>query len=621
MQNFFRVALSAFLRLFYKIDSTHMDRLPKSGGVLMISNHVSYIDWLVLSLACPRPIRFILNERFVNMPIAGWFTRLFSSLPVDPRRTRAVIRKTCEAINNGDIVCIFPEGQLSRSGVMNELIKGFTLIASQAKAPIQPVYIDSMWGSIFSFERNRFFKKCPLHLRYPVTINIGELIPYENASPEGAREALVALSAESLGNRPEMKQPLDRALVSALKKRPGAACLIEQGKKKHVLKREQILGLSVALSRYWKTSLTDTSDKIAVFLPPGAAPIYINLGLMIAGKTPVNLPFQHQPDLDQLAAKLDHHGITTLVTSRAFFPQLEALLQSKKPAYHLLDMRSEIDAASGVRVMMERLLARFEPLWSTLRRLELESGSDNPQQAAFAFVPRIPTSSDPDTAKAAYGETLFLSTSNILAQVHQLHSVNFLTTGETVFSESPLNTIEGVIFSLFLPVFSHNTAAMRSFGRQTQGDSIESILRESSASSILLTAKLRQQILAEESWHPQLKEQIRQFLSFQLPPDTSNLTLADHTGTPVLQAYAPTDLGRILAVSMVNPSRGSAASLEQHGNLPNSVGRLLPGIAASHTETWDLQSPILSDQKKCYPLPTGSHIDKEGFVFLKAEDA
>ncbi|MFK5922021.1 MAG: 1-acyl-sn-glycerol-3-phosphate acyltransferase [Verrucomicrobiota bacterium] len=600
-----------------------MDRLPKNGGVLMIANHVSYIDWLVLSLACPRPIRFILNERFVNMPIAGWFTRLFSSLPVDPRRTRAVIRKTCEAISNGDIVCIFPEGQLSRSGVMNELIKGFTLIASQAKAPIQPVYIDSMWGSVFSFERNRFFKKRPLHLRYPVTINLGELIPYENASPEAAREALLALSAESLGNRPEIKQPLDRALVSALKKRPGAVCLIEQGKKKHALKREQILGLSIALSRYWKTSLADTSDKVAVFLPPGAAPTYINLGLMIAGKTPVNLPFQHQPDLDQLAAKLDQHGITTLITSRAFFPQLEALLQSEKPAYHLLDMRSEIDAASGIRVMMERLLARFEPLWSTLKRLELEDGSDKQQQASFAFVPQVYPALSTSSAKSPktdFGETIFLSASNILAQVHQLRSINFLTTGETIFSESPLNTIEGAMFSLFLPVFSHTAAAMRSFGRQTQGDSIESILRESSASSILLTAKLRQQILAEESWHPQLKKQIRQFLSFQLPPDTSNLTLADHTGTPVLQAYAPTDLGRILAVSMVNPPRGSAVSLEQHGNLPNAVGRLLPGIAASHTETWNLQSPTLSDQKKRYPLPTGSHIDKEGFVFLDTED-
>ncbi len=620
MQNFFRIILSAFLKIFYKIDSSHMDRLPKTGGVLMIANHVSYIDWLILSLACPRPIRFILDERFERKPLVGWFTRLFSSLPVDSRRTRSVIRKTVEAINNGDIVCIFPEGQLSRSGIMNELKKGFTLIASQAKAPIQPVYIDSMWGSNFSFERNRFFKKRPLHLRYPVTVNIGELIPYQEATPQLAREALLALSAESLHNRVkqiEAENCFAATLIRALKKRPAATCLIEHGKKNHPLKREQVLGLAIALARYWKENLSNDSDKIALFLPPGAAPLYLNLGLLIAGKMPVNLPFHHQANLDQLSTKLEEHGITTILSSRAFFPQLEALLKSKSPSYQLLDMRSEIDAASGVRVIMERLLARFEPMRSTLRRLELNGSADSKtqNQAAFAFVPPAQSASAPSLPK-----TVFLSPTNILAQVHQLQSVNYLSPRENIFSESPLNSPEGVMFSLFLPVFSHTTAAMRSFGRQSQGDSIETILRESSTSTILLSANLPQQILDEDDWHPEIKEQLHQFLDFNLSPDPSREDLSKHTGIPVLQGFASPTLGRIIAVNMANPPKGSAASLEQHGNKADSVGRLLPGLAIqSDEDNLKVQSPSLADLKYWYPLPGRSHIDEEGFVFLEPQ--
>ena len=611
-QEFVRFTVGNFIKFIYKIDTTGLERVPKTGGLLMIANHVSYIDWLILSVSYPRPIRFIFNERYDKMPVSGWFLRLFSSLPVTPSRTREVMRKTSEAVRNGDIVCIFPEGQLSRTGIMNEMKRGFTLIAKQAESPVQPVYLDSMWGSIFSFERNRYFKKWPLHLRYSLTVNFGDPIPYETATPEIARDALLKLSEESLAARADLQSPLDVALIRSLKKNPGGTCFIEHSKQRRKFKRGQILALSIALSRHWKATLPDDSDKVAVFLPAGATPLYINLGLIMAGKIPVNFPFHHKPDLDQMSDRLNALSITTIITSRAFFPYFENLSKSTDAEYQLLDMRSEINAAGIVNIVKERLLLRFEPIRFTLRRLGLEKtegAEDRHQNIAFGYIPNPPADS-PTTLPP----TVFLTHHNILTNVHQLRSVNLLKPREAIFAESPLSTPEGILFTLFLPMFAHTTSVMRSFGRQSEGDTIESMLRIDSISAVLLSPALSQQILDEDSWHPERREQVRQLLTFHTLEKTLTEKLKDHTGVPVLQGYAPETLHRIIAVSMVHPLRASAASLEQNGNIPDSVGRLLPGIAVKSDAGLEILSSSLPDN--WHPLPEKTRMDEEGFIFL-----
>ena len=612
-QNFFRFTLLTILRLIYRIDTKNLDRIPKTGGLVLIANHASYIDWLIISAACPRPIRFIFNERYAKMPVIGWFLRLFSCIPVSPRGIRGMIRKTSDAVCEGDVVCIFPEGQLSRIGMLNELKKGFSLIASIAEAPVQPVYVDSLWGSIFSFERNGYFWKWPLRLRYSLTVNFGKLIPHEKASPQITREALMTLSSESLEARPELHTTLDVALVRALKKNPGTTCLIEHSKRQRRFKRGQLLALAIALSSHWKRSLPEDSGKVAVFLPPGSTPIYINISLILAGKIPVNLPFHHKPDLDSLSDRLNDLGIRTIITSRAFFPLLASLTQSVDPKYHLLDMSSEINVV-GVRIMMERLLVRFEPLRSTLRRLELGKTKDSDNEnhhhnIAFGYIPHP----QPDSP-SSLPPTVFLTHHNLLTNVHQLRSVNLLNPRESIFSERPLNESAGVLFSLFLPVLAHTTTVMRSFGQQSESETIEAILRENSISTILLSQALCQHILETESWHPELKEQVRQLLHFCPLEKMSGEELSSHTSVPVLQGCAPDTLGTIVAVSMIDPPLASSVSPEQNGSLSQSIGRLLPGIAIQNENGMKIKSASLPNG--WYLLPDDTRIDDEGFVFL-----
>jgi acyl-[acyl-carrier-protein]-phospholipid O-acyltransferase/long-chain-fatty-acid--[acyl-carrier-protein] ligase len=106
------------------------------------------------------------------------------------------IRLAREALHDGEIVCIFPEGNITRSGEMEEFRPGFLSILKDADTPLVPAYLDGLWGSIFSFERGKFFWKCPKRWRYPVTIRFGRPL----RQPAGAEEVRQAVQALKTAN-------------------------------------------------------------------------------------------------------------------------------------------------------------------------------------------------------------------------------------------------------------------------------------------------------------------------------------------------------------------------------------------------------------------------------------
>ena len=388
----FQCTMLPAARLLYRPRILHAERVPETGGVLLISNHISYIDSLLIYGACPRPVRFVIVSRFMNVRAFRWFLILFGAIPIQPGRPREAIRATAEALGNGDVVCIFPEGQLSRTGVLIELKKGFEVIARKSGAPVVPMFVDGLWNSIFSFERGRYISKWPLGWVCPVQIAFGEPVPPGEASRTWAQARLMELSVESFAARSKLEESLGTAAVRALKKRPGADCFIEHGKNRRVLKRGQVLAIAVALARRWKTSLPEDESRIGILLPPGWTPALINLALVLAGRVPVNLPFDAEGiDGEKLAKRLSELGIRTVMTSRVFEPYLNDFPWANGGG-RFIDMAGELSAASLLRILGERLLARIEPGWVAVRRLGLTRKS-KAGEVACGYLPE--GSSDP----------------------------------------------------------------------------------------------------------------------------------------------------------------------------------------------------------------------------------
>jgi acyl-[acyl-carrier-protein]-phospholipid O-acyltransferase/long-chain-fatty-acid--[acyl-carrier-protein] ligase len=183
-------------RLFYPMRVRGLENLPRRSGALLISNHVSFVDWLLLTAAIKRPVRFLISKEFHESPWLGPFVRVARVIPippgVHPHEVIQALRCCGDAIRNGEAVCVFAEGGITRTGGLRPFQRGFEKIMRGVDAPIVPVGLAGVWGSIFSFERGKLFWKWPRQLRRPVTVTLGNPLP-SDATPEQVQEAVSQL--------------------------------------------------------------------------------------------------------------------------------------------------------------------------------------------------------------------------------------------------------------------------------------------------------------------------------------------------------------------------------------------------------------------------------------------
>ena len=196
--DFIRLVSLSVVKTLYRIRLTGTERIPQTGGVLLLPNHVTFADAFFISAASERPVRFVMDETFMASKAIRLSARLFGTVPIRRDQPLEAIRKTIEALESGHVVALFPEGQLTRTGGLCELERGFELIARKAKSPIFPLWVDGSWGSVFSFERGRFFRKIPHRVPYGLSIAVGEEITGK-PDREMVRDALLKASSEAVG--------------------------------------------------------------------------------------------------------------------------------------------------------------------------------------------------------------------------------------------------------------------------------------------------------------------------------------------------------------------------------------------------------------------------------------
>ncbi len=352
-----RLVLVLLTNTIYRIRVLGQDHVPTDGGALLVPNHVSFVDGLLLMASLDRPIRFMVDAQYVENPLFRPLMRALRVIAIAPGGTPRVIlralRDAGRALDEGELVCIFPEGQITRTGTMLPFRRGFERIVKGRPTPVVPVHLDRVWGSIFSYARGRFFTKWPERLPYPVTVSFGRPLPSDTPAYQ-LRSAVQELGEAAWRLRKQDRTPLHVGFIRAMRRHPFRMIMADATRPS--LSGIQALTGAVALARalrpYW-----EGQQNVGLYLPPSVAGALVNVAATLCGKTAVNLNYTTgRAGLESAARQA---GLRTLVTSRTFLEKAKLDVPEGPAIIFLEDLRRHI---GGPQKMLAMLLALLAPV-------------------------------------------------------------------------------------------------------------------------------------------------------------------------------------------------------------------------------------------------------------------
>jgi 1-acyl-sn-glycerol-3-phosphate acyltransferase len=334
-----RFVVALLPRVLYRLTVIGQDHIPREGGALLVLNHVSFIDGFLLIASLDRPVRFVVDEQYADHPLFKLLMKRLNVIPTSsagtPRTILRALRSAGHALDGGELVCIFPEGQITRTGTLLPFRRGFERIVKGRTVPIIPVHLDRVWGSIFSFNHGRFLWKVPEQLPYPVTVSFGAPLP-SRYDGNTLRAKIHELGEAAWQLRKPGRRPLHRQFISAMRRYPFRMAMADQNRPR-VSSLQALIG-SIVLARtlrpYWQGQ-----DYVGVLLPPTVATALVNVAAALCGKIIVNLNYTVGKSGLEAAVRLA--GLRTIVTSHTFIDKAKLELPDGQSVIWLEESRDD----------------------------------------------------------------------------------------------------------------------------------------------------------------------------------------------------------------------------------------------------------------------------------------
>jgi 1-acyl-sn-glycerol-3-phosphate acyltransferase len=190
------------IHTIHRVSTVDTDRIPEEGAAVLVCNHVSYVDAIVIMAASPRPIRFVMDHRIFKTPLLGFIFRTAKAIPIAPAKENPWLMEKAfvdiaQALHEGELVCIFPEGKLTSTGELNEFRGGIAKIVERSKVPVIPMALRGLWGSLFSRDPSNVFERSFARgWRSRLALAVGRPVPPQEVTPEGLYEEVLALRGE-----------------------------------------------------------------------------------------------------------------------------------------------------------------------------------------------------------------------------------------------------------------------------------------------------------------------------------------------------------------------------------------------------------------------------------------
>ncbi len=605
-------------RLIYRVTPHFADRLP-AGGFLLLPNHLTWVDAIVLQLACPRPIRYIVFEAIYRQPLLNPIFRAVGALSISPKHAKDTVKEAASLIAKGEIVCIFPEGELSRTGILLRLKRGYELIARSAKCPVVPVWMDQLWGSVFSFEGGKYFVKWPRQIPYPVTIAFGEPIPHEEADIATVRERFLQLGEFCYQQRPMLRGHLGEACLRGLKK-TGRRVAIVDGMDHRAMSGATLLAAGIALSRYVKRECT--RHRVAIVLPPGIAGMIANLAVLLADKVPANLNFT--AGRAAIESSCENAELRACLTARLVEKKLDDFPWPKDVTY-LDDLLPKLKR----EIIAWRIVVAIVPAFLLTRLLGIPRVGDRGE--GFLLF----TSGSSGTPKG-----VALTHRNLLGNVHQFAEMLNLDRTDSVLGSLPFFHSFGATVTILFPMM--HGVRLVTYPNPLDVVKQAALIARYAITLVVTTPTFLRTYLRRVE--PKQLASIKLLVTGaeKLPADLAK-AFQEKFGISVLQGYGLTETSPVASVNLPEPKPSRPGDDVQPSAREGSCGKLAPGIAAqirdpdsgtalSLHETgmlW-LRGPnifegYLNDQKRSDEVlekgwfKTGdlARFDEDGFLFIE----
>lgn len=316
-----RIVAGAVLKHRYKVSVSGFDNLPRRGGVLLLGNHISWIDWAIIQVASPRAVRFVMARDIYRVWYLKPLLNFFGAIPISRGDSAEALKLVAELLKKGEVVCLFPEGTLSRNGQLAQFKRGYERACEnliEQDAVIVPFYLRGLWGSKLSRSKSEKLREnTATEAKRNIIVAFGERLSIHTQAQQ-LKQKVFELSIDAWAEYTNELDPVPLAWLKQAKSKPWANSVSESGGAQY--SNLKMIAATTLLAR--KIRKNTRQNNVGVLLPSSAPGIMTNLAVMMSGKAAVNL--NYTAGVDAIKAAVANSELDCVFTSRQFLQKLSA---------------------------------------------------------------------------------------------------------------------------------------------------------------------------------------------------------------------------------------------------------------------------------------------------------
>lgn len=563
-QSLIRIVLTGILTRRYRVQVQGLENMPEQGGVLLLGNHISWVDWAIVQIASPRPVRFVMLKSIYQRWYLQWLFDLFGVIPIEPGKgSQQSLAEVAESLNNGEVVCLFPEGAISRNGHLGLFRKGFERACSQVNddVVIVPFYLRGLWGSQFSRSSTRLKAIRSSGMYRNLIVAFGQPLA-KDTNADTIKQRVFDLSVTSWQAHAKELNTLPNAWIETVK-RVGSEMAIADTLGS-TLSASQALTGAISLSK--RVSKNSEEQNVGILLPTSAGGVLANMAALLSGKTVVNINFTASQTA--IASAIDQAEIKTVYTAKRFVEKLARkgcdlteVLATVNVVY-LEDLKQEITKFEAITTWLKVKCFPAKALQALFCKAQ-----DANSTAAILF------------SSGSEGEPkgVMLSHQNIHANLKQTSDVLNTEANDVVMASLPLFHAFGLTVTQFMPLIEG--MPMVCHADPTDALAVAKAIGKYRATILCGTSTFLRLYTKSAKVHPLMLESLRTVVAGaeRLNPEVRDAFQLKFN-KPIFEGYGSTETTPVASVNLPDALDPSHWQVQQ-GSKAGTVGMPLPGTS------------------------------------------